>query len=1651
MTSMASSKPLPPIPVSGAEKALQAQTFAQAQPQSQTAEQSKLPQSAHPDTPPVNTLTSIFSSLLSSAAFSSMSASKAVAAAAIPRHPSRAPTPTLSESTGTPTSTALTGVASLPPPGSRTGTDIPAPASSSATPAIATSMAIAKRQQQVMVSLDQRSFQHLRAIARQSIASSYLEPEILWQRLFMDLVHVLAVNAANAWQQIEAAHKVARADQNDGTNGLASIATTAIASGIVKPDMNKEQAEVKDNGENKDKDKDKDAKSKPAFNYSIRLVKNISSTQECSFTAGRFEGEPLLLEEQSITERRRPPKGGRPIIPLGGTISLAAGLEDLPKAEKILELLVFALCSLHLEAYLMRDHNAPRPDISAAHEADAKYSKSPTNSQPTTLSDSKRASKGSMFFGWLSRGTLPAKYKKGTTQLAQDLDTASGSGYLTNGLGQNNRSSIANDFGMAEDLQSYQSHRFAKIIQQVEKAIISVSPEITFPPPYLLLRLRDEEVVGPDSKRKSYTWEDVEFVAKKIGFGNRLNQANIAGGSQLTRFGTTSISVHNNNKLPKSNRLPADSRAGLDHLMTNSNSLQGIFNHQSITFSYSYYWSATAAAPCNPPNLITVDYYRKAGLYEDMGLGEMIEYICKRANSDCLDKTCGHKRLEHISTYTHGEARINITVEQPRIDSATDFDLEEFAPFLANNRTIAVWTRCKMCKAKTKSRELSRPARLYSFGKYLELLLYGQHFTPGPRPLCGHALNKDAIARCFFYRELVVTFEFESIDLFEMRISRLQVHEDYPAMPRFNPGDMDDDRHHYSTSYSSTIGSSPRASTLSVSVNGDYLAEAEQANILDTVRLEIMHFYESCKKIVVAMEEHLGETKSISKQTSNRTSKASAPAVAKDPAQKVALDCLDELGERWKADEFDLYDQLKHVSLPRLNELRNRFRDYVKRTMRSMETWQNEHYPEALQSKDKGSIEWALPDYVICRDYLGMVSTMLNRDSDGSDAEEREPSPPPLPKKDYRMEGFLNPTRTPLKTSRSDGSVTLLGRKCGINESNGSTVVSSSLDNRSGSSRMSGCNVGDDEEEDEEEDAFLVVDGYQTSVKLLQISKVDFASLIPNGTMSPRSTIGIHFGSGRHGKNSTLGLNTADRRTDASEKRPFSMMSLPNSTPALVASPLSTPSEKASANSFFVSPPESRSTTPTSGGKSKHTFGYQSLTSGLSGTMKGLSLNSLSEKIGNGFSSYNSSSVSAEKVEKELLISDTTDGGSKETPSPERDINSSIGNPHIKARFSHGKTSFSCTVYYAAEFDTLRRRCGIHQIYVESLSRCTSWNANGGKSKSSFYKSKDERFVIKQMISSWNIAEKDELLKFAPKYFDYMEKTHEAPTVLAKIFGFYSLKIKNGESGQVVKMDVLVMEHLFYKQKITRTFDLKGIQDRHAGSKSNAGGGGSTTLWDGDFIEGRYRALLLLHSHSKKIIRASLLNDTEFLAAANIMDYSLLVGVDDERKELVVGIVDFIGAYTWYKRIESKGKTTLRGAKDNVTVLPPQQYKTRFREAMERYFLSVPDKWSKTVVEQEEEAKEANSSNGTAPITIHEGSNENLGAPDLEQTLKNKTSGYLEKMSKAILPSKPVDSMAPSRILLASTEQDCDDKRVDGSGETEARVQKLPRVFHPLD
>jgi 1-phosphatidylinositol-3-phosphate 5-kinase len=96
--------------------------------------------------------------------------------------------------------------------------------------------------------------------------------------------------------------------------------------------------------------------------------------------------------------------------------------------------------------------------------------------------------------------------------------------------------------------------------------------------------------------------------------------------------------------------------------------------------------------------------------------------------------------------------------------------------------------------------------------------------------------------------------------------------------------------------------------------------------------------------------------------------------------------------------------------------------------------------------------------------------------------------------------------------------------------------------------------------------------------------------------------------------------------------------------------------------------------------------------------------------------------------------------------------------------------------------------------------------------------------------------EMDAFVKFAPAYFEYMSQAffHELPTALAKILGFYQIGSKNPVTGKSMKMDVLVMENLFYGRKTKRIFDLKGsMRNRHVQSTGKA----NEVLLDENLVE----------------------------------------------------------------------------------------------------------------------------------------------------------------------------------------------------------------------
>uniref|UniRef100_A0A8D0GHP6 1-phosphatidylinositol 3-phosphate 5-kinase n=1 Tax=Sphenodon punctatus TaxID=8508 RepID=A0A8D0GHP6_SPHPU len=282
------------------------------------------------------------------------------------------------------------------------------------------------------------------------------------------------------------------------------------------------------------------------------------------------------------------------------------------------------------------------------------------------------------------------------------------------------------------------------------------------------------------------------------------------------------------------------------------------------------------------------------------------------------------------------------------------------------------------------------------------------------------------------------------------------------------------------------------------------------------------------------------------------------------------------------------------------------------------------------------------------------------------------------------------------------------------------------------------------------------------------------------------------------------------------------------------------------------------------------------------------------------------------------------------------------------AEFSDANAKFYCRIYYAGEFHKMREVIlgSNEEDFIRSLSHSLPWQARGGKSGAAFYVTEDDRFILKQMPR----LEVQSFLDFAPHYFTYITNSvqQKTPTTLAKILGVYRIGYKNSQNNTEKKLDLLVMENLFYGRKMAQVFDLKGSL-RNRNVKTETGKEScDVVLLDENLLKMVRDNPLYIRSHSKAVLRASILSDSQFLSSHLIIDYSLLVGRDDTSNELVVGIIDYIRTFTWDKKLEMVVKSTgiLGGQGKMPTVVSPELYRTRFCEAMDKYFLMVPDHWT---------------------------------------------------------------------------------------------------------
>ncbi|CAH1445188.1 unnamed protein product [Lactuca virosa] len=169
-----------------------------------------------------------------------------------------------------------------------------------------------------------------------------------------------------------------------------------------------------------------------------------------------------------------------------------------------------------------------------------------------------------------------------------------------------------------------------------------------------------------------------------------------------------------------------------------------------------------------------------------------------------------------------------------------------------------------------------------------------------------------------------------------------------------------------------------------------------------------------------------------------------------------------------------------------------------------------------------------------------------------------------------------------------------------------------------------------------------------------------------------------------------------------------------------------------------------------------------------------------------------------------------------------------------------------------------------------------------GKSGSLFYRSHDDRFVIKTLRKS----ELKVLLKMLPNYYNHVQ-AHDN-TMITKFYGIHEITPRGGK-----KVQFVVMGNMFYTDlRIHRHYDLKGS---YYGRNTNTYNIiEATTLKDLD---------LTYKFHMDKSLRDALFKqinlDCMFLESQQIIDYSLLLGLHFRAPEHLKSMLEPPDAYAF--------------------------------------------------------------------------------------------------------------------------------------------------------
>lgn len=303
-----------------------------------------------------------------------------------------------------------------------------------------------------------------------------------------------------------------------------------------------------------------------------------------------------------------------------------------------------------------------------------------------------------------------------------------------------------------------------------EAKSLTSSPFVAFVPPYLLRRLKEMEHHLADLRRLR---DDVrvkteDSIEETVSQSFRLIDPDMihATNRPVSRQISEIIRTIHDSEYNKALQIYQTYNLQVENYIHGYPDIMSPYSHQDITLLYSVTCSETKI-PCIEPGLMVIAFYDQqqmnTGMTADCTLGQYLEALWYDRDEICTAHGCDKPFRQHHRTYVHSESCVTVSLNSLPTESVDSL-----------YGLITMWSCCKVCDKKSPPVAMSDNSWKYSFGKYLELLFWGDNLQLDSDLKCQHTKSYERI-RFFSFHNTVVCIQHDRISPLEVIIPSVQI------------------------------------------------------------------------------------------------------------------------------------------------------------------------------------------------------------------------------------------------------------------------------------------------------------------------------------------------------------------------------------------------------------------------------------------------------------------------------------------------------------------------------------------------------------------------------------------------------------------------------------------------------------------------------------------------------------------------------------------------------------------------------------------------------------------------------------------------------------------------------------------------------------